>query len=68
MHFLSPYAGFSSLFLYRRLYRCHTSLNGFSFDDGNVERKENISFEEFHMEYDCQKPVYTIINYIIRIV
>ncbi|XP_057786261.1 lysine-specific demethylase JMJ21 [Salvia miltiorrhiza] len=49
--------GFSSLFLYRRLYRCHTSLNGFSFDDGNVERKENIPFEEFLMEYDCQKPV-----------
>ncbi|KAH6816982.1 transferase [Perilla frutescens var. frutescens] len=49
--------GFSSLFLYRRLYRCYTSLNGFSFDDGNVERKENISFEEFHTEYDCQKPV-----------
>ncbi|XP_042023312.1 F-box protein At1g78280-like isoform X1 [Salvia splendens] len=49
--------GFSSLFLYRRLYRCHTLLNGFSFDDGNVERKENMSFEEFHMDYDCLKPV-----------
>ncbi|KAK6116151.1 hypothetical protein DH2020_008420 [Rehmannia glutinosa] len=49
--------GFNSLFLYRRLYRCYTSLNGFSFDDGNVERRENLSLEEFHMEYDGQKPV-----------
>ncbi|KAL8487909.1 hypothetical protein ACS0TY_024268 [Phlomoides rotata] len=49
--------GFSSLFLYRRLYRCYTSLNGFSFDDGNVERNENLSLEEFHMKYGGQKPV-----------
>ncbi|KAI3460046.1 hypothetical protein Pfo_016709 [Paulownia fortunei] len=49
--------GFSSMFLYRRLYRCYTSLNGFSFDDGNVERRENLSLEEFHREYDGQKPV-----------
>ncbi|KAK4434216.1 F-box protein [Sesamum alatum] len=49
--------GFNSLFLYRRLYRCYTSLNGFSFDDGNVERRENLSLEEFHKEYDGLKPV-----------
>ncbi|KAL8030270.1 hypothetical protein ABFX02_14G275400 [Erythranthe guttata] len=49
--------GFNSLFLYRRLYRCYTSLNGFSFDDGNVERRENISLEEFRKDYDGQKPV-----------
>ncbi|KAL0368842.1 UNVERIFIED_CONTAM: F-box protein [Sesamum calycinum] len=45
------------LFLYRRLYRCYTSLNGFSFDNGNVERRENLSLEEFHKEYDGKKPV-----------
>ncbi|KAH1065366.1 hypothetical protein J1N35_030353 [Gossypium stocksii] len=49
--------GFSSPFLYRRLYRCHTTLDGFSFDDGNVERKNDISAEQFHREYDGIKPV-----------
>ncbi|KAG8369197.1 hypothetical protein BUALT_Bualt15G0126100 [Buddleja alternifolia] len=49
--------GFNSLFLYRRLYRCYTSLYGFSFDDGNVERRENLSSEEFNKEYDGKKPV-----------
>lgn len=51
------YAGFSSLFLYRRLYRCYTTLNNFSFDDGNVERRKGISFEEFSSDYDGKKPV-----------
>lgn len=49
--------GFYSLFLYRRLYRCHTTLDGFSFDDGNVERMKELSLEEFHLNYDGQKPV-----------
>ncbi|KAL2504282.1 F-box protein [Abeliophyllum distichum] len=49
--------GFNSLFLYRRLYRCYTSLHGFSFDCGTVERKENINLEEFQREYDGRKPV-----------
>ncbi|KAL4280497.1 hypothetical protein GQ457_03G033490 [Hibiscus cannabinus] len=49
--------GFSSPFLYRRLYRCHTTLDGFSFDDGNVGRKKNISAEQFRREYDGIKPV-----------
>ncbi|KAK6277496.1 F-box domain - like 10 [Theobroma cacao] len=49
--------GFSSLFLYRRLYRCHTTLDGFSFDDGNVERQKDLSAEQFHREYDGNKPV-----------
>ncbi|XP_039049937.1 F-box protein At1g78280-like isoform X2 [Hibiscus syriacus] len=49
--------GFSSSFLYRRLYRCHTTLDEFSFDDRNVERIENISAEQFHHEYDGIKPV-----------
>ncbi|CAN1181872.1 Lysine-specific demethylase JMJ21 [Linum perenne] len=49
--------GFSSLFLYRRLYRCNTTLNSFTFDGGNVERKKEISLEEFHNQYDGKKPV-----------
>ncbi|GAV83265.1 LOW QUALITY PROTEIN: F-box domain-containing protein/Cupin_8 domain-containing protein, partial [Cephalotus follicularis] len=53
MHF----DGFDSLFLYRRFYRCHTTLNGFSFDDANIERKKDLSAEEFYHEYDGKKPV-----------
>ncbi|XP_042493382.1 F-box protein At1g78280-like isoform X2 [Macadamia integrifolia] len=49
--------GFNSLFLYRRYYRCFTTLDSFSFEKGNVERKENLSLEDFHQEYDGQKPV-----------
>ncbi|XP_037496142.1 F-box protein At1g78280 isoform X2 [Jatropha curcas] len=49
--------GFYSLFLYRRLYRCNTSLSGFSFDVGNVERKKDLSSEEFFHQYDARKPV-----------
>ncbi|CAK9163566.1 unnamed protein product [Ilex paraguariensis] len=49
--------GFNSLYLHRRLYRCYTTLDGFCFDSGNVERKKNLSLEEFHIEYDGQKPV-----------
>ena len=49
--------GFNSWFLYKRLYRCHTTLDGFNFDNGNVERKNNPSLEEFCSEYDGKKPV-----------
>ncbi|XP_073140432.1 lysine-specific demethylase JMJ21 isoform X2 [Henckelia pumila] len=49
--------GFTSLFLYQRLYRSYTTLNGFNFDSGNVARKKNVSLEEFHEAYDGQKPV-----------
>lgn len=45
------------MFLYRRLYRCHTTLDGFSFDNGNVERKNKITLEEFSCDYDGKKPV-----------
>lgn len=51
-------AGFNSLFLYRRFYRCHTTLDSFSFDDGNVERKKNPTLEEFSRDYDGRKPVW----------
>ncbi|XP_052202408.1 lysine-specific demethylase JMJ21 [Diospyros lotus] len=49
--------GFSSLFLLRRHYRCYTTLAGFSFDNGNVERKNYLSLEDFHQEFDGKKPV-----------
>lgn len=61
-------AGFNSLFLYRRLYRSHTALHGFSFDNGTVERKKDLSIEEFYHQYDGKKPVTNngshMINYI----
>lgn len=50
-------AGFYSTFLYRRLYRCHTSLSGFSFDDGNVERKKVLTREEFDHQCGGMEPV-----------
>ncbi|VFQ79001.1 unnamed protein product [Cuscuta campestris] len=49
--------GFNSLFLYRRLYRCYTTLNDFGYDSGNVERTTCLSLEVFHDKYDGQKPV-----------
>ncbi|KAM1365809.1 hypothetical protein ACFX13_044784 [Malus domestica] len=49
--------GFNSLFLYRRLYRCYTTLDAFSFDDGNVERKKDLNLEDFSCDYDGKKPV-----------
>lgn len=48
---------FNSLFLYKRLYRCYTQLNGFAFDQGNFERKTDIQPDEFLQQYDAQKPV-----------
>ncbi|KAK1432209.1 hypothetical protein QVD17_09103 [Tagetes erecta] len=49
--------GFNSLFLYKRFYRCYTRLDGFAFDQGNVERKADLSLDEFLQQYDAQKPV-----------
>ncbi|XP_059638208.1 lysine-specific demethylase JMJ21 isoform X2 [Cornus florida] len=49
--------GFQSLFLYRRFYRCYVSLHGFYVDNGNVERKKDLSLEDFDRVYDGQKPV-----------
>ncbi|KAK4274126.1 hypothetical protein QN277_017404 [Acacia crassicarpa] len=49
--------GFNSLYLYRRLYRCHAKLDAFYVDNGNVERRKDISLEDFHAEYDGKKPV-----------
>lgn len=50
-------AGFYSFFLYRRWYRCFTTLNAFSLDSGDLERKKDLTLDEFHFEYDGKKPV-----------
>ncbi|OEL37244.1 F-box protein [Dichanthelium oligosanthes] len=49
--------GFSSLYLYRRWYRCFTSLSNFSFDDGHVERKDDLLLDQFRSQYDGKGPV-----------
>ncbi|KAF3320802.1 F-box protein [Carex littledalei] len=49
--------GFFSLFLYKRWYRCHTSLSSFSLDNGYLERKEDLSQDEFSLNYDGKKPI-----------
>ncbi|KAL5705165.1 Lysine-specific demethylase jmj21 [Ranunculus cassubicifolius] len=49
--------GFYSLFLYKRFYRCFTTLNHFSSDRANVEKKSNLSLDEFQHVFDGQKPV-----------
>lgn len=50
-------AGFSSMFLYRRWYRCHVALDSFALDKGAVERKRGLMPEEFTAIYDGKKPV-----------
>uniref|UniRef100_A0A1D1Z0D8 F-box protein At1g78280 n=1 Tax=Anthurium amnicola TaxID=1678845 RepID=A0A1D1Z0D8_9ARAE len=49
--------GFNSLFLYRRWYRCFATLETFSMDKGDLERKKDMSLGEFYANYDVQKPV-----------
>ncbi|KAL0917493.1 hypothetical protein M5K25_012558 [Dendrobium thyrsiflorum] len=49
--------GFSSLFLYRRWYRCFTTLDGFPSDDKDVERRNNHILEECNFRIDEKKPV-----------
>ncbi|PUZ40838.1 hypothetical protein GQ55_9G454900 [Panicum hallii var. hallii] len=49
--------GFSSLYLYRRWYRCFTSLSSFSFDDGHVEKKDDLLLDQFRSQYDGKGPV-----------
>ena len=53
-----PSTGFNSLFPLRRHYRCYTTLAGFSFDDRNVERRKDLSLEDFRQEFDVKKPVW----------
>ncbi|KAG6510861.1 F-box protein At1g78280-like [Zingiber officinale] len=49
--------GFNSWFLYKRWYRCFTTLDAFTLDSGDMERHKSVTMEEFHSEYDCKKPV-----------
>ncbi|BBN10747.1 histone arginine demethylase JMJD6 [Marchantia polymorpha subsp. ruderalis] len=51
------FEGFSSMFLYRRWYRCHVALDSFALDKGAVERKRGLMPEEFTAIYDGKKPV-----------
>jgi hypothetical protein len=53
MHF----DGFSSLFLYRRWYRCHVVLDSFAMDQGVIDRREHLSLKDFQAFYDGKKPV-----------
>ncbi|CAK9218145.1 unnamed protein product [Sphagnum troendelagicum] len=50
-------AGFSSLFLYRRWYRCHVVLDSFAMDQGVIDRREHLSLKDFQAFYDGKKPV-----------
>lgn len=50
-------AGFNSLYLYRRWYRCFTTLSSFSFEDAHVERKDDLSLDQFRSQYDGKSPV-----------
>ncbi|KAJ7561350.1 hypothetical protein O6H91_03G025100 [Diphasiastrum complanatum] len=50
-------AGFNSLFLYRRWYRCHMHLESFILDNGQIDRREGMMTEEFKATYDGRKPV-----------
>uniref|UniRef100_A0A0E0KEJ4 JmjC domain-containing protein n=1 Tax=Oryza punctata TaxID=4537 RepID=A0A0E0KEJ4_ORYPU len=49
--------GFNSMHLYRRWYRCFTNLSSFSFDNGHVERKDDLSLDQFRSQYDGKCPV-----------
>lgn len=52
-------AGFSSLFLYRRWYRCVVGLKDFFSQAEGIERVQGVDRERFMAHYDCQKPVST---------
>lgn len=49
--------GFSSMFLYKRWYRCFTALDSFSMDKGGVKRVQNLSSFEFQEQFDGCEPV-----------
>lgn len=56
--------GFSSMFLYKRWYRCNMALESFACDTGVIDRKKNLSLEEFRSKYDGKKPVRLICLFI----
>lgn len=51
------FEGFTSLFLYRRWYRCNVNLGSFAVDSGMIDRRHGLSLEEFTSTYDGKKPV-----------
>lgn len=53
------------MFLYKRWYRGHIALESFAADTGIIERRENLSLEEFRIKYDGKKPVRFDISYFI---
>ncbi len=55
-------AGFSSLFLYRRWYRCHVVLDSFAMDKGVIDRREHLSLKDFQAFYDGKKPVRFLVS------
>eukprot|EP00850_Spirogloea_muscicola_P003748 SM000015S01248 [mRNA] locus=s15:802563:808955:+ [translate_table: standard] len=52
-----PFDGFTSLFLYRRWYRCHVALAGFALDDGAIDRRAGVDTAAFARDFDGIKPV-----------
>lgn len=60
--------GFGSMFLYKRWYRCHIALESFTADKGVIERRANLSLEEFRTKYDGKKPVRFTSSYFIIII
>lgn len=56
-HKARHFDGFNSLYLYRRWYRCFTTLSSYSFDNGHVERKDDLSLDQFRSQYDGKGPV-----------
>lgn len=59
--------GFGSMFLYKRWYRGHIALGSFAADNDVIERRENLSLEEFRTKYDGKKPVRFTLSYILFI-
>lgn len=53
-------AGFSSLFLYRRWYRCNVNLSHFGVDGQMIDKRHGLSLEEFVSNYDGMKPVHPV--------
>lgn len=49
------------MFLHRRWYRRFTTLDAFELDSGVIERKKDLTLEEFHTNYDMKKPVNLIL-------
>ncbi|KAI5061372.1 hypothetical protein GOP47_0023877 [Adiantum capillus-veneris] len=49
--------GFSSLFLYRRWYRCNVNLSSFEINGHMIDRRHGLPLEEFAESYDVKQPL-----------